>query len=76
MAFQLTVHRSIKGSTAEAFWHNRELNGRNYDDLDTMLGALEDGELDAVVFDSPILAYYVLTGGAKFGQLVGPTFQH
>ncbi len=67
---------TIEGSTAEAFLQNRELNGRGYNDLDTMLGAFEDGELDAVVFDSPILAYYVLTGGAKFGQLAGPTFQH
>lgn len=55
---------------------NRELNGHGYNDLDTMLKAFENGSLDAVVFDSPILAYYVLTDGAAFGQLAGPTFQH
>ena len=67
---------TIEGSTAAAFLQNRELNGHGYNDLDTMLKAFENGDLDAVVFDSPILAYYVLTDGAAFGQLAGPTFQH
>lgn len=44
--------------------------------IDTGATAVENGDLDAVVFDSPILAYYVLTDGAAFGQLAGPTFQH
>ena len=67
---------TIEGSTAAAFLQNRELNGHGYNDLDTMLKAFENGDLDAVVFDSPIVAYYVLTDGAAFGQLAGPTFQH
>ena len=39
-----------------------------------MLLAFEAGELDAVVFDAPILSYYVNTEGAGKGTLVGPVF--
>jgi polar amino acid transport system substrate-binding protein len=67
---------TVAGSTAEAFLQNRDLNGYALNDLSDVLRAFEDGDLDAVVFDSPILAYYVKTDGARFGQLAGPTFQH
>ena len=67
---------TVAGSTAEAFLQNRDLNGYALNDLSDVLLAFEDGDLDAVVFDSPILAYYVKTNGARFGQLAGPTFQH
>jgi polar amino acid transport system substrate-binding protein len=67
---------TVAGSTAEAFLQNRDLNGYALNDLSDVLRAFEDGDLDAVVFDSPILAYYVKTNGARFGQLAGPTFQH
>ena len=66
----------VAGSTAEAFLQNRDLNGYALNDLSDVLRAFEDGDLDAVVFDSPILAYYVKTDGARFGQFAGPTFQH
>ena len=44
--------------------------------IDTGATAVKNGDLDAVVFHSPILIYYVLTDGAAFGQLAGPTFQY
>ena len=67
---------TVAGSTAEAFLQGRDINGRAMDDLSDVLQAFENGDLDAVVFDAPVLAYYVLTDGANFGQLVGPSFQH
>lgn len=66
---------TVAGSTAEAFLQNRDMNSRAMNDLTDVLREFEAGDLDAVVFDAPILAYYVLTDGAKFGQLAGPTFQ-
>jgi polar amino acid transport system substrate-binding protein len=66
---------TVKGSTAEVFLQNRDLATVAFEDLSHVLEAFEEGDVDAVVFDAPILAYYVLTDGAKFGQLVGPTFQ-
>ena len=67
---------TVAGSTAETFLQNRDLKGYAMNDLSDVLRAFEDGDLDAVVFDAPILAYYVLTDGAQFGQLAGPAFQH
>ena len=66
---------TVAGSTAEVFLQNRDLTSNAFDDLSHVLEAFENGKVDAVVFDAPILAYYVLTDGAKFGQLVGPAFQ-
>lgn len=65
---------TTSGSTASAYLDQRELRHRGFDDLDTLLRAFEDGELDAVIFDAPILSYYVNTEGAGIGALVGPVF--
>ena len=67
---------TVSGSTVQTFLQNRDLNGIAMKDLTDVIKAFKDGELDAVVFDAPILAYYVLTDGAEFGQLTGSTFQH
>jgi polar amino acid transport system substrate-binding protein len=67
---------TVAGSTADAFLQSRDLNGYAMNDLEDVLQSFENGDLDAVVFDAPILAYYVLTDGAEIGQLAGPTFQH
>lgn len=65
---------TTSGSTAAAYMDGRDLRYRGYDDLTRLIEAFEAGELDAVVFDAPILSYYVNTDGAGIGQLVGPTF--
>lgn len=62
------------GSTASAYLDTREVRHRTYDDLDTLLAAFETRELDAVVFDAPILSYYVNTKGQGKAELVGPVF--
>lgn len=62
------------GSTAAAFLDRRDMRYRAFDGLAPLLAAFEDGELDAVVFDAPILAYYVNTDGAAFGELVDSVF--
>lgn len=65
---------TTSGSTAAAFMDQRDLRYRGFDDLEELITAFEDGELDAVVFDSPILSYYVNTDGAGIGTLTGPMF--
>lgn len=37
---------------------------------------LKTDAFDAVVFDAPVLAYYVANGGAGNGVLVGTTFEN
>ncbi len=36
--------------------------------------AFEAGDVNVVVFDAPILAYYVTTDGAEIAKLAGPVF--
>ncbi len=65
---------TIENSTAEAFLSRRDLSAQTFGDLQDMLRAFQDGTVDAVVFDAPILAYYVNTDQTGFSQLAGPVF--
>jgi polar amino acid transport system substrate-binding protein len=52
---------TIDSSTSAEFLDGRGITYRNYLDLADLLDAFEGDELDAVVFDGPILAYYAAT---------------
>jgi len=65
---------TISGSTASAFLNDRDLSYRGYDDFGDLTRAFEEGMLDAVVFDAPILAYYTNTQGQDSAALVGNVF--
>ena len=65
---------TTSGSTAATYMQGRDLSHRGFEDLASLIAAFEAGELDAVVFDAPILSYYVATDGHGIGELVGPTF--
>lgn len=65
---------TIGGSTAEAYLEGRDMRYRSYESLDPMLTAFESGQLDAVVFDAPVLAYYANTAGYDRARMVGPVF--
>jgi len=67
---------TTSGSTASGYLDRREVRHHGYDDLETLLAAFESNELDAVVFDAPILAYYANTEGRHTAQIVGPVFLH
>lgn len=66
---------TVSGSTAQLFLDSRDIRSQEFEGFQTLVNAFENKELDAVVFDSPILAYYVNTDGAKIAELAGPTFQ-
>ncbi|MGH1355426.1 MAG: transporter substrate-binding domain-containing protein [Thalassovita sp.] len=65
---------TVAGSTAANFMDKRDLDYREYDGLDQVLASFETKELDAVVFDAPILAYYVKTRAQGHAQMNGPVF--
>ncbi len=50
---------TIEGSTSAAFLDIRDLSHVGFADAEAMFQEYEAGGIDAVVFDSPILAYYV-----------------
>lgn len=64
---------TTRGSTASAYLDSHDVNHRGYDDLAALLEAFESGTLAAVVFDAPILAYYVNTSDGD-AALAGPVF--
>ena len=52
---------TITASTSVDYMIKRVMGFQTFDDLEDLLAAFEDGDLDAAVFDGPILAYYVRT---------------
>ncbi len=65
---------TTEGSTASAFLDARDIRHRGFSSYTKLLEAFEAGDIDAVVFDAPILAFYVKNDGAGIGELVGPMF--
>lgn len=63
---------TTSGTTASGYLDSRDLRHHGYDNIETLLAAFESDELDAVVFDAPILAYYANTQGCHTAQIVGP----
>ncbi|MCB0564860.1 MAG: transporter substrate-binding domain-containing protein [Phaeodactylibacter sp.] len=51
---------SIAASASESFLKNNFINARAYDNLETGLGALQKQEVEAFVYDEPILRYTIL----------------
>ena len=63
------------GSTSSRFLTAQSIAHVGFDSLADMFNALEAGELDALVHDAPILAYYVQTDGVGKFTTVGRVFQ-
>lgn len=66
---------TIQGSTSERFLLDRDLDIDTYADLDSLLRDFEGGNVEAVVFDAPVLAYYVNNQGSGDAMLVGSPFR-
>ncbi len=65
---------TITGSTAANFMDGRDLRYIGFEGLDQMIQAFENDRLDAVVFDAPILAYYVNNAGDGKAEMIGGVF--
>lgn len=66
---------SINGSSAAAFIQQQQLKLRGFDDIESACRALSAGEVKAVVYDAPILRYYMSTNPGSSLQLVGALFE-
>lgn len=63
------------GSTSNAFLQERDISHREHRDYASMIRAFEEGELEAVVFDGPILAYYLTQQSGVDGHLLPRVFR-
>jgi polar amino acid transport system substrate-binding protein len=61
-------------STSSRFLNAQSINHKTFDSLDALFAAIEKGELDAVVHDAPILAYYAKTEGQGKFRTAGRVF--
>jgi len=62
------------GSTSSRFLTAQSINHKTYEMLDDLFSAIEKGELDAIVHDAPILAYYAKTKGQGKFRTTGRVF--
>jgi polar amino acid transport system substrate-binding protein len=66
---------TITGSTAEAWLTRNKAKLSSYPDVPTAVAALNSGELKAIVYDAPVLRYYLSKKTGSRLRLVGPTFE-
>jgi len=65
---------TIEGSTASTFIESRNLRYIRFSGLEQMLAEFENGNLDAIVFDAPILAFYANQPDSR-AEMVGAMFR-
>ena len=65
---------TVDGSTSVDFLHNANLTSYTFDTIDDAYTAIDTGQLDAIVYDAPVLLYYATNVGAGRVQVVGETF--
>jgi len=66
---------TVSGSTSAQFLGKRDIAFTGYDNPAQMLAAFAKEKADAVVFDGPILAYYVMTGAAGEARLIDRVYR-
>ena len=64
---------TISGSTASLYLNTRDLAFIGYQNPEELFADFESRDLEAIVFDAPILAFYASKSNGK-AQLVGPVF--
>jgi polar amino acid transport system substrate-binding protein len=65
---------TISQTVAASFLTEQGITYEGVDTIDEAVSLLEKGEVDAVVFDAPVLQYYALTHGNGKVKVVGPIF--
>jgi ABC-type amino acid transport substrate-binding protein len=66
---------TIAGSTAETWLTKNKVKVSRYADVPSAVAALNSGDLKAVVYDAPVLRYYLSKRTGTRLRLVGPTFE-
>ena len=66
---------TVGGSTSADFLMERQMEVFDYSDPARMFRAFSAGEVDAVVFDGPILAYFVQGEGRRHARLIDRVYR-
>lgn len=66
---------TVAGSSAARFLESNQINAKGYGDADAACRALAAGEIKAVVYDAPLLKFYLSTNSNSKLHLVGDLFE-
>jgi polar amino acid transport system substrate-binding protein len=66
---------TIIGSTSANYLNQQKIEAKEFKQIDETFAALNNNEVDAVVFDAPILLYYAAHDGKGKVQVVGSIFR-
>jgi len=66
---------SVQGSTASEYLRQHSIEAMDYTKIEDAYPALQDGQLDAVVYDAPVLLYFASREGKGRFQTVGAIFR-
>jgi polar amino acid transport system substrate-binding protein len=66
---------SVKGSTAEEYLRQHNIEIAEFAKVEDAYQALQTGQIDAVVYDAPVLLYYAAHEGKGKVQTVGAIFR-
>lgn len=72
---QARVVGTLAGSTSDSFLKSHGIQFQGFGDPASMLRAFERDEINAVVYDGPILAYYLQTDGAGLARLIDKVYR-
>ena len=67
---------TVDGTTAAAFLKDQSIEFSGVPTIQECYRGINADEFDAVVFDAPVLAYYVANDGANNAALVGTVFEN
>lgn len=65
---------TVEGTVAAGYLAESYIRFTGVEKIDDAYALLEQGELDAVVFDAPVLSYYAAMQGKGLVRVVGPVF--
>ncbi|MCX6484986.1 MAG: transporter substrate-binding domain-containing protein [Mycobacterium sp.] len=65
----------MTGTTSAKYLQGMGVKAPGLPSIDDAYKALENGDANAVVFDSPVLSYYATHDGAYVADLAGSVFQ-
>lgn len=65
---------TVEGTTAAEYLESERLRFASVAQIEDAYALLEAGEVDAIVYDSPVLRYYAATDGRGRVRLVGNMF--
>ena len=66
---------TVTGTTSAKFLQGMGVKATGLPTIDDAYRALKNGDVNAVVFDSPVLSYYATHDGADVAELAGSVFQ-